>query len=99
MQCIYIIIGSFKTMRYCTGSPTVVRVKSPEKFHHILISVFMQCFIMYPVLWIGPLHLAVVTYLVYLEVGWFAFLMTAFTCIQIPLQVIIGIYYAKLRYV
>ena len=48
-------------------------------------------------LWIGPVHLAVFTYLLYAEVGWIAFLATAFVLLQIPLQICFARLFAHLR--
>ena len=59
--------------------------------------VCLQAFLFAHILWIAPIHVAVVTYLVYLEVGWCAFLMTAFICLQIPLQIFLARHFAKLR--
>ena len=51
-----------------------------------------------PYLWISPIHLAVFTYLVYVEVGWPAFLATTFIILLIPLQIILAKLFAKLRW-
>ena len=50
-------------------------------------------------LWISPIHLAVFTYLVYVQVGWPAFLATAFVILQIPHQMFLAKLFTKLRWV
>jgi len=49
-------------------------------------------------LWITPLNLAVFTYLVYMEVGWSAFLATGFILLQIPLLICLARLFAHLRF-
>ena len=56
-----------------------------------------QAFMFLHYLWITPLHLAVFTYLVYMEVGWRAFLATAFVSLEIPLQICLARLFAHLR--
>lgn len=73
-------------------------LKRPQYLNFGTFYVF-QAFLFAHIMWIAPLHLAVVTYLVYLEVDWCAFLMTACICLQIPLQLFLAKYFAKLRYV
>ncbi|KAL5467459.1 hypothetical protein EMCRGX_G031685 [Ephydatia muelleri] len=48
-------------------------------------------------LWIGPLYLVAYTYLVYQEVGSAVFLVTGFVLTQIPLQMVLGKFFASLR--
>ena len=50
----------------------------------------MQPFLFCHYYWVGPLHAAVVTYLLYLEVQWSAFIATILILLQIPLQLIIA---------
>ena len=45
-----------------------------------------QCFSYIHYLWIGPFHLIVFTYLVYSQVGWSVFIVTAFVILQTPVQ-------------
>ena len=52
---------------------------------------------MYHFLWIGPLHVAVMTYLLYLEVQWTAFIVAILIVLQIPLQMTLVYFYSKLR--
>uniref|UniRef100_A0A1X7UA79 Uncharacterized protein n=1 Tax=Amphimedon queenslandica TaxID=400682 RepID=A0A1X7UA79_AMPQE len=47
--------------------------------------------------WIGPIHIVVVTYLLYLELQWSAFVATALVLLQIPLQLTIAYFSSKLR--
>ena len=54
---------------------------------HLLTS---QAFLFLHYLWLGPLYVAVYTYLVYQEVGPSAFLATGFVVIQIPLQMFLA---------
>lgn len=58
---------------------------------------FDLAFLFLHFLWISPLHLAVFTYLVYQEVGWPAFLATAFVILQVPLQICLARLFGKLR--
>ena len=50
------------------------------------------------IVWIAPIHLIVVTYLIYAEVGWSAFLVTGFVLLQVPLQIIMGKVFSRYRY-
>ena len=52
---------------------------------------------MVPYLWVAPLHTIVTTYLVYLEIGWAAFVLTALIIAVIPLQFATAKIYSKLR--
>ena len=47
-------------------------------------------------LWICPLHLAVVIYLIYREVGWPAFLAMVLIIVQVPFQILSGNLFEKL---
>ena len=54
---------------------------------------------MYHFLWIAPLHVALVTYLLYLEVQWSAFIATALIVLQVPLQLVLVRLFAKIKLV
>ncbi|XP_019850009.1 PREDICTED: multidrug resistance-associated protein 4-like isoform X2 [Amphimedon queenslandica] len=62
------------------------------------IQKFEVAFAMYHFLWIGPIHVVVVTYLLYLEVEWTAFIVTLLLVLQIPLQMTLLYFYSKLRF-
>ena len=49
------------------------------------------------VIWLAPIHLGVVTYLVYLELGWISLLIVAFVFLNIPLQLCLGMVYIRSR--
>jgi ATP-binding cassette subfamily C (CFTR/MRP) protein 4 len=51
----------------------------------------------YHFLWINPLHIAVVTYLLYQEVQWCAFIATILIVIQIPIQFVLARVFVRLR--
>ena len=50
-----------------------------------------------PYLYIAPIHTAVVTYLVYLNLGWRAFLVIAFLAVLLPAQLLLGRLFTHLR--
>ena len=54
--------------------------------------------IFYHFFWIGPIHLAIVTYFIYNEIGPTAFIATLLVIAQIPLQIILARLFTKLRY-
>lgn len=56
-----------------------------------------QAFVFLPYLVISPLHVIVVTYLMYVEVGWTAFLTTGFIVLQVPLQIVLAKIFAYFR--
>lgn len=56
-----------------------------------------QAFVFLPFLLVSPFHLILFTYLAYVEVGWPAFIATGFLLLQIPIQVLLGRTFAKLR--
>ena len=56
-----------------------------------------QAFVFLPYLVISPLHVIVVTYLIYVEVGWTAFLTTGFIVLQVPLQIVLAKIFAYFR--
>ena len=58
---------------------------------------FDKAFSFTHVLWICPLHLAVVMYLIYREVGWPAFLAMVLIIVQVPFQILSGHLFEKLR--
>ena len=47
---------------------------------------------------IPPIHLGIVTYLIYLELGWTAFLTIAFIVVYVLLQIILGRLHTHWRY-
>ena len=47
--------------------------------------------------WLAPLHLVVVTYLIYLELGWSALLIVLFVFLISPLQIFLGKVFAYTR--
>ena len=47
---------------------------------------------------IPPIHLGIVTYLIYLELGWTAFLTIAFILVYVLLQIILGRLHTYWRY-
>ena len=57
----------------------------------------LQVFIYSQATWVAPIVMAVVTYLVYIELGWSAFLVTGYFLINLPLQIFLGKYFANLR--
>ena len=57
----------------------------------------LQAFVFLPYLVISPLHVIVVTYLIYVEVGWSAFLTTGFIIFQVPLQIVLAKVFAYFR--
>ena len=57
----------------------------------------LQAFVFLPYLVISPLHVIVVTYLIYVEVGWSAFLTTGFIIFQVPLQIVLAKIFAYFR--
>ena len=57
----------------------------------------LQAFVFLPYLVISPLHAIVATYLIYVEVGWIAFLTTGFIIFQIPLQIVLAKTFAYFR--
>ncbi|XP_019852708.1 PREDICTED: multidrug resistance-associated protein 4-like isoform X2 [Amphimedon queenslandica] len=59
---------------------------------------FDEAFARYHFLWIGPLHVMVVTYLLYIEVQWSAFVATALLVFQIPLHLTVLKFFSKLRF-
>ncbi|XP_019860364.1 PREDICTED: multidrug resistance-associated protein 4-like [Amphimedon queenslandica] len=58
---------------------------------------FDQAFLMYHYLWIGPLHVILTTYLMFLEVQWSAFIATALLVLQIPLQSVLAKVFTKIK--
>ena len=50
-------------------------------------------------IWIAPLHAAIVTYLLYREIGWVAFIPISIILLQIPLQLVLAKIFALTRYV
>ncbi len=48
-------------------------------------------------LWLGPLHLVLITCLVYNEIGSSALVATGYVLLQIPVQIIAAKVFAKLR--
>ena len=58
----------------------------------------LQVFIFSQAIWIAPIVMAVVTYLVYIELGWSAFLVIGYFLINLPLQIFLGKSFAYLRY-
>ena len=54
---------------------------------------------MYNFLWIAPLHVALTTYLLYLEVQWSAFIATTLIVLQVPLQLFLVKIFAKIKLV
>ena len=63
------------------------------------VNTALQAFIFLPYLVISPLHIIVVTYLIYSEVGWTVFLITGFIIFQVPLQLGLARLYAYFRQV
>ncbi|XP_064396708.1 ATP-binding cassette sub-family C member 4-like [Halichondria panicea] len=59
---------------------------------------FDLAFLFVHIVWIAPIHLIVVTYLVYAEVGWSAFLVTGFVLLQVPLQILISKVFSRYRF-
>ncbi|XP_019852693.1 PREDICTED: multidrug resistance-associated protein 4-like, partial [Amphimedon queenslandica] len=59
---------------------------------------FDEAFARYHFIWIGPLHVMVVTYLLYIEVQWSAFVATALLVFQIPLHLTVLKFFSKLRF-
>ena len=57
----------------------------------------VQAFLFYHYLWIAPVQVAVITYLIYVEVGWSAFMIIAFLAVQVPLQILLARLYTHLR--
>lgn len=58
---------------------------------------FDMSMIFYHFFWIGPIHLAIVTYFIYNEIGPTAFIATLLVIAQIPLQIILARLFTKLR--
>lgn len=58
---------------------------------------FDQSLLFYHYLWIGPIHLVIVTAFVYVEIGPTAFLAAFLVIIQLPLQHYLGRIFIKLR--
>ena len=85
------------------GQPkNVVKVSLTELFpsfslSHVHSLSTLQTFDFLHYIWIVPIHLVVFTYLLYAEVGWIAFLATAFVLLQIPLQICFARLFAHLR--
>ena len=57
----------------------------------------MQAFLYCHFMWIAPIHLIVVTYLIYHEIQWSAFLATLLVVAQVPVQMILVWIFTKLR--
>ena len=57
-----------------------------------------QAFVNAPSVLIPPIHLGIVTYLIYLELGWTAFLTVAFVVVYVLLQIILGRLHTHWRY-
>lgn len=57
-----------------------------------------QTFVNAPSVLIPPIHLGIVTYLIYLELGWTAFLTVAFVVVYVLLQIILGRLHTHWRY-
>ena len=51
------------------------------------------------IIWIAPVHAALVVYLVYREIGWAAFIPIVIVFTQIPLQLVLAKIFALTRYV
>ena len=59
---------------------------------------FIQAFVNAPSVLIPPIHLVIATYLIYLELGWSAFLTIAFVVVYVILQVTLGRLHTHWRY-
>ena len=57
----------------------------------------LQAFVFYHFFWIIPLHLSAMTYLMYREIQWSAFLATLLVLAQVPVQIILVRIFTKLR--
>jgi hypothetical protein len=60
----------------------------------------MQAFVNAPSIFIPPIHLGIAAYLIYLELGWTAFLTVAFvvTVVYVLLQIVLGRLHTHWRY-
>ena len=67
--------------------------------HHvsILYNILFQAFLFYHYIWISPIHLLVVTCLLYIEIGVPSILAAVLIILQIPVQIISAKLYSVLR--
>ena len=66
--------------------------------HDVLQPICMQAFVNAPSVLIPPIHLGIVTYLIYLELGWTALLTIAFVVGYVLLQIVLGRLHTHWRY-
>ncbi len=57
----------------------------------------LQAFLFINMIWIAFIHSGIVTYLVYREIGWVAFVPVLITFLQIPLQLVLAKMFALTR--
>ena len=58
----------------------------------------MQAFKYLPALWTTPLLVVGITYIIYLQLGWVAFIPSAIVTVLIPLQIGLAKCFTKIRY-
>ena len=83
--------------------PTITYDVSNDKGSHNMVSLcthtHTQAFVNAPSVVIPPIHLGIVVYLIYLELGSTAFLTVAFIVVYVLLQIILGRLHLYWRYV
>ena len=62
------------------------------------ISLIIQSTLFYHHLWVGPIHLTLVTYFIYMEIGPTSIVAMFLVILQVPLQVFLAKSFIKLRY-